>query len=258
MIKKFIKYCDKTFLNYFLYKLYILYLGKLLKKKVSKNFEHNYQFFFKKKTTELAMLFVFYCFFKDYSDLSKRFFYKNWHPHTYGDFYSNLFDHCKLDIKKVFECGIGTDNENIPSNMGKGYKPGSSLRVWKSNFKNAKIYGADVDKGVLFEEDRIKTFYVNQLEQRSIKAMWTQINENNFDLIIDDGLHTFEAGVSLLENSFDKLRPGGIYIIEDVDISYLNKLALHLEKNFNISIVIFPAINKKIQNDNNLIIIRKN
>ena len=45
-------------------------------------------------------------------------------------------DHCKQNIKKVFECGIRTSNENIPSNLGKDYKPGTSLRVWKDYFKN--------------------------------------------------------------------------------------------------------------------------
>ena len=38
----------------------------------------------------------------------------------------------------------------------------------------------------------------------------------DFDIMIDDGLHTFEAGICLLENSFSRLAANGIYIIEDV------------------------------------------
>jgi hypothetical protein len=34
--------------------------------------------------------------------------------------------------------------------------------------------------------------------------------------MIDDGLHTFEAGSTLFLNSIDKLSSNGIYIIEDV------------------------------------------
>ena len=46
--------------------------------------------------------------------------------------------------------------------------------------------------------------------------MWEKITIEEFDIIIDDGLHTFNAGVSLFEVSFSKLREGGIYLIEDI------------------------------------------
>jgi hypothetical protein len=36
------------------------------------------------------------------------------------------------------------------------------------------------------------------------------------DIIIDDGLHTFEANVSFLEGSLNQLRPGGVYMVEDI------------------------------------------
>ena len=50
--------------------------------------------------------------------------------------------------------------------------PGVSLRVWIDYFFNAKIYGGDIDKEILFEEERSKTFYVDQLNSNSIKSMW--------------------------------------------------------------------------------------
>ena len=36
------------------------------------------------------------------------------------------------------------------------------------------------------------------------------------DIIIEDGLHTFEANTSFLEGSLEHLRPGGFYVIEDI------------------------------------------
>ena len=50
-------------------------------------------------------------------------------------------------------------------------KPGASLKVWKDYFKNAKIFGADIDKRILFQEERINTYEVNQLDPSSIKKM---------------------------------------------------------------------------------------
>ena len=61
-----------------------------------------------------------------------------WPPTTYADYYSRLFDHCRNNIKNVFECGIGTNNIKLVSNMGINGKPGASLRVWKEYFQNVK------------------------------------------------------------------------------------------------------------------------
>ena len=40
-----------------------------------------------------------------------------WKAHTYTDFYSLMFGHCRDSVKRVFECGIGTNNTSIESNM---------------------------------------------------------------------------------------------------------------------------------------------
>ena len=79
--------------------------------------------------------------------------------------------------------------------------PGASLRLWKEYFPNAEVYGADIDKRILLEEDRIKTFYVDQTNAESVNSMWNEIERDNFDIIIDDGLHTAEAAITLFENS---------------------------------------------------------
>jgi hypothetical protein len=100
--------------------------------------------------------------------------------------------------------------------LGDNYQPRGSLRVWKNFFKNANIYGADIDKNILFQEDRIKTYYVDQGNIDSIKLLWQSINEEDFDIIIDDGCHRYEETIVFFENSIDRLRVGGLYIIEDI------------------------------------------
>ncbi len=137
--------------------------------------------------------------------------------HTYADFYYSLFNLSRDPIKRVFECGLGTNNSDFNSNMGKTGLPGASLRAWKDHFPNAEIFGADIDPQILFSEDRIKTFYVDQTDRVSIENMWQKIGTADFDIIIDDGLHKFDAGISLFEASFSNLREGGIYIIEDIN-----------------------------------------
>ena len=64
--------------------------------------------------------------------------------------------------------------------MTKYGKPGASLRVFRDYFLNAKIYGADIDKNILFTSDRIFTYYVDQLDEISILSMWNKIKINCF------------------------------------------------------------------------------
>jgi SAM-dependent methyltransferase len=139
-----------------------------------------------------------------------------WAAHTYTDFYSRLFDHCRFSVQRVFECGLGTNNPDFPGSMLSNGQPGASLRAWRDYFPNSEIFGADIDRGVLFDEDRIRTYYVDQLDPEAIASMWSSIGVANFDLVVDDGLHTFDGGRCLFEHSFDKVRPGGLYVIEDV------------------------------------------
>jgi hypothetical protein len=137
--------------------------------------------------------------------------------HTYTTLYSALFSNRRDQPLRVLELGLGTNNLNVLSNMGIFGAPGASLRGWRELFPHARVYGADVDRGILFEEDRIKTFHCDQLDQSSIRELWSQPDlRDGMDIIIEDGLHTFEANVSFLEGSLQYLRPNGFYIVEDI------------------------------------------
>jgi hypothetical protein len=149
--------------------------------------------------------------------------------HAYSDFYSDFFSSQKLSIKSVFECGIGSINPSIPFNMGINGRPGASLRVWRDYFPMAQVYGADIDETILFTEDRITTAYVDQTNPESINSMWNEFKIDSVDVIIDDGLHQALAAITLFESSIEKLRIGGLYVIEDLDHENLNTLRLHFK-----------------------------
>ena len=180
----------------------------------------------------------------------------NWHPHTYATYYHSIFNLSRESIKYVFECGLGTNNPNLKSNMTENGIPGASLQVWRDYFFNAQIYGGDIDKEILFEEERIKTFYLDQLNSNSIKSMWENIEVEEFDIIIDDGLHEPEANYNFFINSFHKLKKDGVFVIEDVSNKYLVYLQNKLI-NYDIDIIVGFTQSKKVFGNNNLIIIRK-
>lgn len=151
-----------------------------------------------------------------------------WKTHLYTDIYHMLFFSMRNTVKNVLEVGLGTNNDDVLSSMGSNGLPGASLRAFRDYFPNANIYGADIDERVLFEEDRIKTFYVDQTNPAIIYNMLTDTGVDEFDIILDDGLHTANAAITLLEHSFYKLKSGGIYIIEDV-MYHWQEVKMYLE-----------------------------
>ena len=137
--------------------------------------------------------------------------------HNYTTFYYSIFNELREKNLRIFELGLGTNNTNLASNMGANGRPGASLYGWQEFFPNSKIFGADIDTDILFETDKIKTFYCDQTNPHIIKYMWNEpYLQENFDIIIEDGLHTFNANVCFFENSIHKLNSNGYYIIEDI------------------------------------------
>ncbi len=180
-----------------------------------------------------------------------------WVSHTYADVLERLFGHCREHVRYVFECGLGTNNPSLASSMGENGKPGASLRMWREYFPNAQIFGADIDADILFQEDRIATFACDQTDAEQVAALWEKIPDVQFDLFIDDGLHTYEAGVALFEHAFHKVREGGIYIIEDVTFESLVKFANYFEgKSFAHEFVTLHRPNVPL-GDNSQVIIRR-
>jgi hypothetical protein len=152
-----------------------------------------------------------------------------WPAHTYVRFYEQIFSHCRENITSVLECGIGTNNPTLTSTMGAHGAPGASLRVWRDYFPNARVVGVDIDRDILFEDDRITTHYVDQTNQQTVRDMWAAIGDPQMDLIIDDGLHTFAAARSFFEASIAQLKPTGIYVVEDVLAEDLNDFVAYFE-----------------------------
>ena len=177
--------------------------------------------------------------------------------HNFAQYYSKIFHSKKNQVKNFLEIGLGTNNTNVPSNMGENGKPLASLRAWRDYFENANIYGADIDKEILKDEERIKTFYVDQTNPLSIEKMFKNIGVQKFDIILEDGLHEYNANICFFENSIKYLETGGIYIIEDVYYKDQKKFINYFKgKPYNFSIVdIFHANN--IAN-NCLVVIEKN
>ena len=162
-------------------------------------------------------------------------------------FYADLYEE-ELKEKKItnlLEIGIG---QEITS-------PGSSLRSWKALFPAAKIYGADINKRVLFEEENIKTFFTDQLNKNDLNKLKKNLNNIFFDVIVDDGLHTYEANINTFEVFEDTLSKEGLYFIEDIRYPDLDKYYKFFE-NSKYDFKIIECLNVNETYGNCMIIIR--
>ena len=180
--------------------------------------------------------------------------------HNYTTVYYSLFNEIRNMKLRIFELGLGTNNVTLESNMGANGRPGASLYGWAEFFPNAAIFGADIDRDILFNTGRISTFYCDQTNPEKIKEMWNNpALEEPFDIIIEDGLHTFEANVCFFENSIHKIE-SGYYVIEDIlttDLGKFRNKIVEWEKVYNCTFTLLTIPSDKNKVDNNLLVVKK-
>jgi hypothetical protein len=144
--------------------------------------------------------------------------------HNYTYFYHNMFNMYRSEPLHIFEMGVG-----VPSCMGSW---AGSLKAWKQYFPKSEIYSADIDKSHLYQDERITSYYVDQEDGDSIMSMWKLMDDKNFDIIIDDGPHTYSSNILFYKKSIHKLKIKGVYIIEDVNLHFIDELLYEI-KSFN-------------------------
>jgi hypothetical protein len=140
--------------------------------------------------------------------------------HNYHILYSNILNkHLNRNADlNILEIGLGTNNPSMVSSMGRGGRPGASLYSWKEYAPNSNIFGADIDTNILFQDERIKTTYVDQLEMATFHKLKDTFGNIKYDLIVDDGLHSIGANFNTLLFALDNINDKGWIVIEDIHI----------------------------------------
>ena len=100
-----------------------------------------------------------------------------------------------------------------------GVLDGKSLATWNKFFAAASIYGLDLDPACSrFENDRTKVIIGSQADAGVLADVCNKVPDG-FDVIIDDGSHYVKHVIASFQGLFDHLKPGGIYVIEDLHIA---------------------------------------
>jgi len=111
-------------------------------------------------------------------------------------FYDELFSPRQNTVSNVLEIGV---------------QFGGSIRLWRDYFVNATVTG--IDPSVDFPvEDRISFLKLDAYTQSTVDLF----QDEYFDIIIDDGPHTFSSMEYFLQNYLPKVKSGGVLVLEDI------------------------------------------
>jgi len=136
--------------------------------------------------------------------------------HDYHRVYCRIFQKLGLDAPNILEIGLGSNNAGVPSNMGRKGKPGASLRAWRELFPSSNVVGADIDSSILFQEQNITTYELDQTSRKSWESFSHKIGSMRFNLIVDDGLHSPTANLKTLLYGINLLQEDGYLVVEDI------------------------------------------
>ena len=124
--------------------------------------------------------------------------------------YSDYFEGMRDQKTNIFEIGICK---------------GGSLKMWEDYFSEGAVHAMDfaengsmrISAGLIdsLNNDRIKTFIGDQNERKDLKSCMDHMN-TEYDIIIDDGHHFQSPQQVSWGFLFNKLKSGGIYVIEDI------------------------------------------
>jgi hypothetical protein len=108
-----------------------------------------------------------------------------------------------------------------------GIYSGGSLDMWRDYFgPKARIYGVDIEPACkAYEKQGVKVFIGDQQD----RLFWQHFRRDvpQLDIVIDDGGHTPVQQMVTLEETLPHLRPGGVFLCEDVHGEF-NRFALYV------------------------------
>jgi len=97
-----------------------------------------------------------------------------------------------------------------------GIYAGGSLSMWREYFgEKCHVYGVDIDAACMaYSNEKTKIFIGDQAD----RAFWANFKKGvpPLDLLIDDGGHLPEQQRITLEEMLPHIRPGGVYVCEDI------------------------------------------
>lgn len=133
--------------------------------------------------------------------------------HNYCHTYERYLAPLRQEQLVLLEIGVGGEEH-----LDRG---GQSLRMWHDYFPNALVVGVDVYPKQLPEQARIHIYQGSQDDAPFLQDVVNRVGSPQ--VIVDDGSHHNRLTSQTFDILFPLLKPGGLYICEDVHTSYWKK-----------------------------------
>ncbi len=114
-----------------------------------------------------------------------------------------------------------------------GSAGGASIRVWRDFFQHGSIWGIDhnpkyahdVSVALALETsaDRVRILYGDVTD----RSLWQSLTDVEFDIVLDDASHFSDSIEAALICGWDRLKPGGLWIVEDIHHIYRHDKGPH-------------------------------
>ena len=130
------------------------------------------------------------------------------HRHPYTTPYSLFFEPLRNKPIKLAEIGIFR---------------GASILAWRMFFSRARIYGFDIDTEAMthIRNLNLPGVFIDEMDATKADSMESafqrhMVDGELFDVIVDDALHDVSQQAVTIKTCMNKLKQGGLLIIEDI------------------------------------------
>lgn len=123
--------------------------------------------------------------------------------HDFLDLYERFLEPIRYKRNTMLEIGVWT---------------GGSLRMWEKYFPSSTVIGIDNDPvAKQHQGGRIQIETADQSRLDHLLEIGQRFGP--FELVIDDGSHLWDHQILTLKTMLPFVKPGGLYILEDIDTS---------------------------------------
>ena len=128
------------------------------------------------------------------------------HFHNFTSIYERFLFDKRESVKKILEVGV---------------YHGSSVQMWEHYFPNAKILGLDINSLYFNERTITDRVTLAVCDATDVNQLTSTLAQNSFepgtvDFVIEDGSHRVSDQVKTLGLAWNYVKPGGLYILEDM------------------------------------------
>lgn len=133
--------------------------------------------------------------------------------HGYAPLYDKILTPLREESIRMLEIGICME----------GSEGGHSVRMWRDYFSKAELYTFDIVDMSWIEQaaefgGRVRFFEGDQGDRESMSNMYKSFGGAPFDFILEDGSHVHDHQMISLGHLFQYVKPGGLYLLEDISI----------------------------------------